>query len=439
MSSELAAVVVNGVSKRYELYSKPADRLKQFLARGRRQYYKEHWALRDVSLRVAAGESFALLGRNGSGKSTLLQIIAGTLGATAGTVAVSGRMAALLELGAGFNPEFTGRENVWTSASLLGLARREIDERFEHIVDFAEIGDYLDQPVKAYSSGMYVRLAFAVQACIEPDVLIVDEALAVGDEKFQRKCFEHLDRLREKGCAIVLVTHATQTVEKFCQQAALLHEGIIHGVGPANEIVDQYHALLYSDERAYLRYLNAARSEKAGSGPAPGESGQEHPQRSALHAVSTTEETGEARINGWRILDDSGEPCEVFRVGDRVRIGFAVGVWSPLREVQGGILLRTTEGVSAFGTSTLYAGKNLQSVEPAQTLHFSFDVKLQLSPGSYFLTLAVAEAISEKTMRYLDRRTDVVVLKISDPRAPHTGIAALDAEIDSWVESVEHE
>lgn len=217
MSSEIA-ISVDGVSKRYEMYSKPRDRLLQFFSSGSKQYYKEFWALQKISFDVKKGETLGILGRNGSGKSTLLQIIAGTLTPTTGSVHTSGVLAALLELGSGFNPEFTGRENIYLNGVILGFSRQEMDQRLEEIISFADIGDHLDQPIKTYSSGMTVRLAFAVQACVSPQVLIVDEALSVGDEKFQRKCFEYIEKLRKGGCSILLVTHSTATVEKFCQR-----------------------------------------------------------------------------------------------------------------------------------------------------------------------------------------------------------------------------
>jgi lipopolysaccharide transport system ATP-binding protein len=292
--------------------------LLQFLSFGRRQYFKEFWALRNVSLDVKKGETVGILGRNGSGKSTLLQIIAGTLAPTMGEASVNGKLAALLELGSGFNPEFSGRENVYLNGSILGFSKEQMDERIDEIIAFADIGEHLEQPVKTYSSGMYVRLAFAVQACVQPDVLIVDEALSVGDEKFQRKCFDYIERLRAGGCAILIVTHATSTVEKFCQRAALLHRGELHGLGPAKEVIDQYHALLYSDERTYLRYLNANVSS--------GEVAVDD-QKAASETVATagTVEPGpdddpgvRALIRGWRALDAAGEQCADFPNAGRI-------------------------------------------------------------------------------------------------------------------------
>lgn len=424
MSSD-KAIMVNGVSKCFEMYARPKDRLLQFFYRGKRQLYKEFWALKDVSLEVARGETFAILGRNGSGKSTLLQIIAGTLSPTAGEVRTNGVLTALLELGSGFNPEFTGRENVYLNGTVLGFTRAQMDDVFDEIVDFADIGDHLDQPVKTYSSGMYVRLAFAVQACVNPQILIVDEALSVGDEKFQRKCFDHLEKLRSQGCSILLVTHSTSTVEKFCQRAALLHKGVLHGIGDAKEIVDQYHALLYTDEKAYLRSLN----HKLAGGQQVAQTNESSADDNENGKQSQIGE-GQARvlIRDWQVLDANREHCEVFRSNQDVILCFTAEVFSAVKEVQAGILIRTVEGVSAFGTSTLYHDKNL--VDPAPGIYeFEFELNLALCEGTYFVTLALAEAISHGDMSYLDRRTDVLILKISNPRIVGHGIANLPVSV----------
>ncbi|MCK9174507.1 MAG: ABC transporter ATP-binding protein, partial [Desulforhopalus sp.] len=211
MSSD-AAITVENLSKCYQIYDKPGDRLKQMIMRGRRHYYKEFWALRDVSFTIGRGETVGIVGQNGCGKSTLLQMVCGTLNPTEGKCQTRGRIAALLELGSGFNPEFTGRENVYMNGSVLGLTSAEIDSRFADIADFANIGDFIEQPVKTYSSGMMVRLAFAVAINVDPEILIVDEALAVGDELFQRKCFSRLEEIRRKGATILFVSHSVGVV-----------------------------------------------------------------------------------------------------------------------------------------------------------------------------------------------------------------------------------
>lgn len=235
-----AVIQVKNLSKCYQIYDKPRDRLKQALWRGKKRFYKEFWALRDVSFETGKGETIGIIGRNGSGKSTLLQIICGTLMPTDGTVQVNGRVAALLELGAGFNPEFTGRENVYMNAAILGLSREEIDAKYDEIVAFADIGEFIDQPVKTYSSGMFVRLAFAVQACVDPDLLIVDEALAVGDAPFQAKCFARMRQLISGGTTVILVTHDLSAVRAFCNRAIYLKNGVVQKCGPAKDVCDLY-------------------------------------------------------------------------------------------------------------------------------------------------------------------------------------------------------
>jgi len=239
MSSDVA-VRAHWLGKAYHLYRRPRDRLKQLLWRGRRRFYHEIRALDDVSFTIQRGETVGIIGENGSGKSTLLQLLAGTLSPSRGSCEVAGRVAALLELGAGFDPEFTGRENVYVNASILGLRRAEIDARFAAIAAFADIGDFLDRPVKTYSSGMYVRLAFAVAVSVEPDVLLVDEALAVGDLRFQMKCLEHMRTLQARGVTILLVSHSVEMVRRFCQRCLWLDAGELVLDGPAASVTDRY-------------------------------------------------------------------------------------------------------------------------------------------------------------------------------------------------------
>ena len=232
-------ITVNNISKEYLIYKNPEDRLKQaifpkfrkILGITKKDYFRRFWALGNVSFEVGKGEVLGIVGRNGSGKSTLLQIITGTLSPSSGSLDIKGRVAALLELGSGFNPDFTGRENVYLNASVLGLSKKEIDEKFEQIIDFANIGNFIDQPVKTYSSGMTLRLAFAVQSQIEPEILIIDEALAVGDAKFQAKCFERLRQLKLNGTSIILVTHSTEQIVTHCDRALLLNNGNLLEIG----------------------------------------------------------------------------------------------------------------------------------------------------------------------------------------------------------------
>ncbi|MGZ5529502.1 MAG: ABC transporter ATP-binding protein, partial [Limisphaerales bacterium] len=242
------AIRVQNLSKCYHIYDSSRDRLKQFVAprlqrltwQNPKQYFREFWALRDVSFEIAKGDVLGIIGRNGAGKSTLLQLLCGTLTPTTGQVEVQGRIAALLELGSGFNPEFSGRENVYLSAFILGLSKQEIDERFEEIVEFSGIRDFIDQPVKTYSSGMYVRLAFSVATSVAPDILVIDEALSVGDGEFARKSFDRIMQLRKRGTTIVFCSHNLFQVDALCNYVLWLDRGEVHGIGPSSTILPTY-------------------------------------------------------------------------------------------------------------------------------------------------------------------------------------------------------
>ncbi len=246
MSSK-PAITIKSLSKCYQLYAQPSDRLKQFLWRGKRQYYREFWALRDISFEIMPGEVLGIIGRNGAGKSTLLQLLCGTLTPTSGNIEVRGRISALLELGSGFNPEFTGRENVYMSAAILGLTKQEIGKRFEEIVEFSGIRDFIDQPVKTYSSGMYVRLAFSVATSVDPDILVIDEALSVGDGEFARKSFDRIRSMKEKGKTILFCSHSLYQVEAFCDRVLWLDHGNIKLFGEPQVVVQRYSVSLLDD------------------------------------------------------------------------------------------------------------------------------------------------------------------------------------------------
>lgn len=258
MSSNDIAITVQGVSKRYELYNKPSDQLKQFLlprlqrltGQPQHHYFQEFWALKEVSFDIKKGEAFGIVGRNGSGKSTLLQIITGTLSPTTGTVSTKGRVAALLELGSGFDPEFTGRENIYMNGALLGFDRQQIDQKFDAIAAFADIGLHLDQPIKSYSSGMVVRLAIAVQTQVEPDILIVDEALAVGDALFQKRCYRQIDKLLNNGCTLLFVSHDQEVVRTLTSRAVFLNAGLPVKYGATTDVLFAYREFLQQQEEA---------------------------------------------------------------------------------------------------------------------------------------------------------------------------------------------
>ena len=249
MSSDDIAISVRNLGKTYRLFGHPGDRIKQFLSLGIKKYHNEFTALHDVSFDIKKGETVGIIGRNGSGKSTLLQLICGILKPTTGTVKVNGRISALLELGAGFNPEFTGRENVYFQGAVMGVPKDEMDTRFDEIAAFADIGEFIDQPVRVYSSGMFVRLAFSVAVHAKPDILLVDEALAVGDQAFQRKCVDHMEKLRrEQGVTILFVSHSIRQIERFCSMALLFDRGGLVFIGEANAGCNRYYQMIENAE-----------------------------------------------------------------------------------------------------------------------------------------------------------------------------------------------
>lgn len=265
MFSESAIHAV-ALAKCYQLYDRPSDRLKQMLWRGRRKFFREFWALQDVHLEVKQGEVLGIVGRNGAGKSTLLQLICGTLAPTSGTLSINGRIAPLLELGAGFNPEFSGRENIYLNASILGMSKAEIDGRCEEIIDFSGIRDFIDQPVKTYSSGMYVRLAFSIAISVDPDILVVDEALSVGDGEFARKSFDRIIAMKDAGKTILFCSHSTYQVEALCSRALWLEQGKVKMLGPAASVVSSYVASLNTETSRQTAVSGSLPQAPAGSG-----------------------------------------------------------------------------------------------------------------------------------------------------------------------------
>ena len=366
MSSEVA-IRARGVSKCYAIFKRPEDRLKQMLSFGRRKYYREFWAVRNIDLDVHRGETIGIVGRNGSGKSTLLQIICGTLAPTAGELTVNGRIAALLELGAGFSPEFTGRENVFMNASILGLAREEIERRYDSIAAFADIGSFVDQPVKTYSSGMSARLAFAVAINVDPDILVVDEALSVGDEAFQRKCFARIAQIKERGGTILFVSHSAGTVVELCDRAVLIDSGERLLTCVPKRVIALYQKLIYAppdciDEiREEVRALGGLEIEVD---PAITELPTE--AVSVLRAIEDAAYYDEglcpastieyaslgARISDVRIEDLDGRRVNVLVHRHRYRYCYTVDFDRMCFGVRFGMLLKTISGFEVTGQAS---------------------------------------------------------------------------------------
>lgn len=423
--SELA-IQVTGVSKCYQVYDRPHDRVKQaVLPRARavfgmdpRRYYKEFWALREVSFEVRRGDTVGIIGRNGSGKSTLLQMICGTLAPSSGEIKVQGRVAALLELGAGFNPEFTGRENVFLSATILGLTREEIEQRYERILAFADIGDFIDQPVKVYSSGMYVRLAFAVIAHVDADVLVIDEALAVGDAVFVQKCMRFLRAFRERG-TLLFVSHDTGSVLSFCQSAIWLDKGGVRAQGDAQSTTQAY--IEYCAQESYgdsikleaLDERDAAAQVRA------------RPLTQKVENLKLEMFDNIAHSDGWRSgaasirsvnlanLDAPGRPY--FHGGERVRLRIDAESHRPLVSPILGFFVKDSLGQSLFGEHTYTHVQPPINVAGEAALSAEFIFTLPLLPnGDYSMTVSIAEGdpVANTQHHWLH---DAVIIKVSSP------------------------
>lgn len=372
-----AALRVEKVSKQYRIYERPGDRLKESLTRGLLRRHQEFWALRDIDFEIEAGTTVGIIGPNGCGKSTLLQIIAGTLAPTHGEVFHAGRIAALLELGAGFDPEFTGVENVYMNAGILGLSRRETDALFPAIERFAEIGPFLYQPVKTYSSGMYVRLAFAIAASVEPDILIIDEALAVGDAVFQHRCLRRINELHERGATVLFVSHDAAAVRALCSRAILMKGGGIIADGKPAEVLNVYQKIVMERELAYEA--------------SEGDAAPQTSQRENLAPVSYAYRHGDgsAEILGAELTDAQQTKVEIVETGEPLRLRILVRFRQDVESPVIGFLLRNSHGIHAYGTNTKEQGLEFGTVRSGETLEVGFSFACWLGVDQYSVSLAV--------------------------------------------------
>jgi len=394
MSSSEIVIRASNLSKCYPIYNAPRDRLKQFVlpklqsmtGHQQKQYFREFWALKDINFEVKKGESVGIIGRNGSGKSTLLQIITGTLSPTTGTVAIHGRIAALLELGSGFNPEFTGRENVYLNGALLGLSQEQIDERFDAIASFADIGEHLDQLVKTYSSGMLVRLAFAVQVQVEPDILIVDEALAVGDALFQKRCYQQIEKLVSSGTTLLFVSHDQESVRTLTNRALLLNRGVAAACGLSSEVVLEYRRLLHDEESSYF---SAIANELNTRSKVTNETNVLEEASRTIGAANTAAELnvagastnsrsfgdGEVKIVRVETLDEEGCPCLVYYPGETLRIRVICEAQANIDKLNVAVRLRNKEGIKIYSWGTLNQDMNILAVRSEEPVFWSQQIK----------------------------------------------------------------
>lgn len=350
MSSDELLIRAQNLGKSYQLYQKPHHRLLQTLFCGRRKFFREFWALQDISFELRRGESLGVMGRNGSGKSTLLQLLSGVLTPTTGQIEVKGRVAALLELGSGFNPEFTGRENAYLNGSILGLTHEEMDEAMPKIERFAGVGDFFDQPVKIYSSGMMLRVAFAVQVQLKPDILIVDEALAVGDVIFQKRCFERIRELLNGGTSLIFVTHDTESVRTFTQKAILLDHGCMVTSGDSKSVLTTYQQMILEEEKQYLENYVTEQIALASSYEMQNKSNT----GDAEHNREDNEfGTFEATITKVEIQDSMGRDTNLIVSGDPLCIVVSFTVQTDIDTLIIGLRIRNREGVKCYSWGTL--------------------------------------------------------------------------------------
>ena len=431
MSSEIA-IKVEGLSKCYQIYDTPRDRLKQFvlprlqrvLGLSPKQHYREFWALKNVSFQVKKGETVGIVGRNGSGKSTLLQIICGTLNPTTGMVATNGRIAALLELGSGFNPEFTGRENVYMNAAVLGLTDDEIAGRFDEIVSFAHIGDFIEQPEKAYSSGMVVRLAFAVAINVAPDILIVDEALAVGDAAFQRKCMRKISELSDAGVTLLFVSHDMETVKKICGEALYLARGSVIDFGAAKEVCISYERDLFGASKKAETTQTEALVESA-------ELDRAVLDQDLLQTNEKTYGDGRAQIIDVAITNQNRQRTNILAPNASYVFSYRAVFSAPVALPVFGMMITNREGVCIFGANTQNHSVSRRHFDEGDEVRIEFHITNHLGPGIFYLTCGIHATDSSDGLIYLQRRMDVLIFKVSsDDGLSIGGVVNLNPRIE---------
>ena len=381
---EEIAIAVDHISKVYKLYDKPMDRMVEALGLTKKKKYREHFALSDVSFQVKKGECVGIIGTNGSGKSTILKIITGVLNPTGGTLTVNGRIQALLELGAGFNMEYTGIENIYLNGTMNGFTEQEIESRMQDILDFADIGDYVKQPVKTYSSGMFVRLAFSVAINIDPEILIVDEALSVGDVFFQAKCYHKFEEFKKMGKTIIFVSHDLSSVSKYCDRVVLLNQGVKLGEGSPKEMIDDYKRVLVGqyelpESKSESSLLNDEQIQVAVQ------------KKAAKQDTSKLLEYGtkEAVIEQFYMTDDRGTESKSIIKGSEFTIHMKVSFMADLPAPIFAFSIKTVKGTEITGTNTMFEKTFLESVKAGAVKDITFTQKMSLQGGEYLLSFGV--------------------------------------------------
>jgi len=458
-------ISAESLTKTYRLYDVREDRVKEAFHPLRKKYHKPFNALDSISFDVRKGETFGIIGRNGSGKSTLLQLISGVLRPTSGRLYVNGKVSALLELGTGFNPEFTGRENIFINGSILGLKRETLENRMEEILSFADIGDFINQPVKTYSSGMYIRLAFAIAINVAPDILVVDEALAVGDMYFQHKCMNRMQQLIREGCTLIFVSHDMGSVKSLCRRALFLDNGRAVCIGDAEKVTNRYYySLIEKDENMDSNLPagdgpDAADPQKealpSGPGrtdPAGSEAGKAlSPEREAptdptrgqpvfsaddafIEKVRQTRSgTGEARIQNVRVVDSQGRGISACGFGDKIAVQVHVKFFRDVEDINIGFLVKDKNGIELIGTNLLIEKIPIRKKKAGDAVVTEFRFENILKDGTYSLTVAVGK--SDERGRYNVKTYDLVdnaaVFKVETPVDKHiASLVSIPVEIE---------
>jgi len=407
----MGAITVSGLGKAYKKYPNRWSRLAEWMLPFAGQRHSLKWILRDVSFQVSPGEAVGLIGINGAGKSTLLKLITGTTQPTTGNVWMEGSVAALLELGMGFHPDFTGRQNAYMAGQLLGMTVEQITALMPQIEAFADIGDYMDQPVRVYSSGMQMRVAFSVATARRPDILIVDEALSVGDAYFQHKSFDRIRQFRKEGTTLLLVSHDKQAIQSVCDRAILLDGGRLAREGRPEEIMDYYNALIA--ERGNEEMRDTVRQAETGDGK-----------------LQTVSGTGEAQVADIALLDEHGARVEVVDVGSPVTLEVRVGVNAPIPRMVLGYMIKDRLGQPMYGTNTHLKGLPLDNVAAGEEVVYRFAFPMNLGPGSYSVATAIVSTETHLVNNY-EWRDLALVFTVMNMRRPHfEGSAWLDPAID---------
>ena len=403
----MGTITVSNLGKAYKTYPTRLSRLAEWILPFRGPRHSLKWVLRDVSFQVSPGEAVGLIGINGAGKSTLLKLITGTTQPSTGHVAMEGSVAALLELGMGFHPDFTGRQNAYMAGQLLGMSVEQIRELMPQIEAFADIGDYMDQPVRVYSSGMQMRVAFSVATARRPDILIVDEALSVGDAYFQHKSFERIRQFRKEGTTLLLVSHDKQAIQSVCDRAILLDGGRLAREGRPEEIMDYYNAMIAERENDTVRLKEIADGK-----------------------VQTVSGTGEATVADIALLDENGERVEVVDVGSPVTLEVKVKVNAPIPRMVLGYMIKDRLGQAMYGTNTHLKALPLDDVAAGEEVVYRFAFPMNLGPGTYSVATAIVSTDTHLVNNY-EWRDLALVFTVMNMRRPHfEGSAWLDPAID---------